>query len=157
MQLPFLLLAADAEPAPPPAGGELKAAPAEGDQAQPAGDQGATKAGTQVAGGPKKGGPGKEPDSGIQYTLLMIGFFLVIIYFFMWRPQKKQKEERQQLMSGLKKNDKVVTIGGIHGTVHQVKVEEGKVVLRIDDKTNMTFSISAVSQINPKKAEVKQS
>ncbi|TET33871.1 MAG: preprotein translocase subunit YajC [Planctomycetota bacterium] len=148
-------ITADAEPAPQPPAGEGRVAPAEGAKAAPSAGQ-ETTTGTQVPGGAKNNG-GKEPPSGAGMQIIfMIGIFLVIIYFFMWRPQKKQKEERKQLMSSLKKNDKVVTIGGIHGTVHQVRAEENKVVVRVDDKTNMTFSISAIHEINPKKAEDKR-
>jgi preprotein translocase subunit YajC len=154
------LLTAEAEPAPQPPAGEAKAASAGGAEAQPpAGQQSTppagkeTKTGTQAPGSPNKPGEEGRPEGAGMQIIFMIGIFLVIIYFFMWRPQKKQKEERKQLMSSLKKNDKVVTIGGIHGIVHQVRADENKVVVRIDDKTNMTFSISAIHEINPKKAE----
>ncbi|MHC4664246.1 MAG: preprotein translocase subunit YajC [Planctomycetota bacterium] len=141
------ILAADADTGAPPAGGEGQAAPAEGGSN--------TTAGTQASGSakPAEGAPPQQGQGQFGSLIMMIGIFLVIIYLFMWRPQKKQKQERQEMLTKLKKNDKVVTIGGIHGTIQQVKAEEQKVIVRIDDKTNMTFSLSAVQTINPKKAE----
>ena len=54
-------------------------------------------------------------------SLIMFGMIFAVMYFFMIRPQiKKQKKEREY-RSALKKGDKVVTIGGIHGKITDVK------------------------------------
>ena len=54
-------------------------------------------------------------------SLIMFGMIFAVMYFFMIRPQiKKQKKEREY-RSALKKGDKVVTIGGIHGKISDVK------------------------------------
>ena len=74
-------------------------------------------------------------------------FFLimVIIYFLMIRPQGKQRKEKQNMLGALKKGDKVITIGGIHGTVVGIK-NQGKIfVLKIDKNLNININRSAIA------------
>ncbi|MCR5046972.1 MAG: preprotein translocase subunit YajC [Treponema sp.] len=77
-------------------------------------------------------------------VVLMIGIF----YFFLIRPQNKKQKEMEKMLSALKKGDKVVTIGGIHGVVSSTK--EKTVILKVDDNTKLEFSRSAIaSVVNP--------
>ena len=74
-------------------------------------------------------------------------FFLimVIIYFLMIRPQAKKRKEKQNMLDALKKGDKVITIGGIHGTVVGIK-NQGKIfVLKIDKNLNININRSAIA------------
>jgi len=76
-----------------------------------------------------------------------IPFFLimVIIYFLMIRPQGKKRKEKQNMLGALKKGDKVITIGGIHGTVVGIK-NQGKIfVLKIDKNLNININRSAIA------------
>mgnify|MGYP004447160841 CR=1 FL=1 len=66
---------------------------------------------------------------------LMIALIFVIMWLFMIRPQQKKQKEMQQLRDALKKGDKVVTIGGIYGTV--VDVKENTVLLEISDSVKI--------------------
>ena len=70
---------------------------------------------------------------------------IAIFYFLIIRPQNKKQKETQKMLSALKKGDKVVTIGGIHGTITSVR--ETTVVVKVDDNTKLEFSRSAVSSI----------
>ena len=54
-------------------------------------------------------------------TILYLGVFFAIIYFLMIRPQQKQQKQRQQMLGSVKVNDRIVTIGGIHGRVLKMK------------------------------------
>ncbi len=69
---------------------------------------------------------------------IMIILIFVVMWFFMIRPQRKQQKELEKFRSGLKKGDKVVTIGGIYGTVEEIKDKtvlikvDGDVKLRVD-------------------------
>ena len=69
---------------------------------------------------------------------VMLLLIFVIMWFFMIRPQRKQQKELQKFRDSLKKGDKVVTIGGIYGTVVELKdksvlIEEDKdVKIRVD-------------------------
>lgn len=77
-------------------------------------------------------------------SLIFILLLVFIFYFFMIRPQSKQNKEQQRFRDSLKKGDKVVTIGGVHGTI--TEVHETTVVLRVDGNTEITFEKSAISQ-----------
>ncbi len=81
-------------------------------------------------------------------VVLMIGIF----YFFLIRPQNKKQKEMEKMLAALKKGDKVVTIGGIHGVVTSTK--EKTVVLKVDDNTKLEFNRSAIaSVVNPEAAK----
>ena len=73
----------------------------------------------------------------------------VLFIMLVLRPQQKQMKELQRKLAGLKKNDRVVTASGIHGTVVQASAEEPVVILRIDDNSGarMTVNRDAISKI----------
>lgn len=83
-------------------------------------------------------------------TFIMFGAIILIFYFLIIRPQKKRDKETQAMLDALKKGDKVITIGGIHGTV--VAVKEKTVVLKVDDNARIEFLKSAVSTVVNKDA-----
>jgi len=90
--------------------------------------------------------PSGEGQSGsLLPTLITFGLVFVIFYFLIIRPQNKQKKDQQKMIDALKKGDRVVTIGGIHGTVQSVK--ESEVVIKVDANTKMTMSRNAVSSV----------
>lgn len=71
--------------------------------------------------------------------ILMAGIF----YFMLWKPQKKEQQKRQELLNSLKKGDKIITIGGICGTI--TDISEKRVTVEVAENVNMTFIRSAVS------------
>ncbi|MFW5960475.1 MAG: preprotein translocase subunit YajC [Chitinivibrionales bacterium] len=80
--------------------------------------------------------------------LPMIGIMLVIIYFFMIRPEQKKQKEKQNLIENIKKGDKIITIGGIYGTVSKMKKDT--VILKVDGNATMEILKSAVSTVRNK-------
>ena len=74
-------------------------------------------------------------------------FFLImlIIYFLMIRPQAKRQKEKQNMLLSLKKGDKVITVGGIHGVVAGMKNQGKLIVLKIDKNLNININRSAIS------------
>jgi preprotein translocase subunit YajC len=72
-----------------------------------------------------------------------------LFYYMIWLPQQQQEKKRRALIDSLKKNDKVVTAGGIYGTVISVDPTQDKVVLRIDDDkgVKMTTTRSSVVRV----------
>jgi preprotein translocase subunit YajC len=78
--------------------------------------------------------------------LFMIGGMFVIMYFFMIRPQQKKAKDQQAYVDALKAGDKVITIGGLHGTVSSVR--EKTVVLEVDSSKGikMVFLKTAISK-----------
>jgi len=86
-------------------------------------------------------------------TLFTFGLIFVIFYFLIIRPQSKKQKETKKMIEAVKKGDKIVTIGGIHGSVYTVK--ERTVIVKVDDETKMEFSKSAISAVEPKGGEEK--
>ncbi len=75
-------------------------------------------------------------------SLLPLVLVIVVFYFFMIRPQMKKQKELRQFRDSLKKGDKVMTIGGIHGKVADIK--ESTIVIEIADKVRLTVEKSAI-------------
>jgi preprotein translocase subunit YajC len=71
----------------------------------------------------------------------------LIIYFVMIRPNKQREKARKAMLANLKKNDKVVTIGGIHGVV--VSCKDNEVVVKIDESSNVRLRMarSAIARL----------
>ena len=88
------------------------------------------------------------PAAGQGNMLMSVVPFILIIaifYFFIIRPQNKKQKETEKMINALKKGDKIVTIGGIHGTVTSTK--EKTVVVKVDSNAQIEFSRSAISAV----------
>ena len=82
--------------------------------------------------------------TGMASPLIMMVLMLVIFYFMLIRPENKRKKEAEQMRSAVKKGDKIVTIGGIVGTV--VDVKENKIVMETGaDQVRIEFEKWAIS------------
>ena len=86
--------------------------------------------------------------AGPNMLIPMILIFL-IFYFLVFRPQKKERKEKQQMRESLKKNEQVVTVGGIHGTV--VLMKDKTVVLRVDDNTKIEIDKESIATVKKSK------
>lgn len=76
--------------------------------------------------------------SGGMGSIIMIVALIAIFYFFMIRPQSKKQKEMKKFREGLKSGDKVITAGGIHGRIREIKAN-GTVVLEIADAVKITI------------------
>jgi preprotein translocase subunit YajC len=77
--------------------------------------------------------------------LPMMLILFAIVYFLMIRPEQKKQKERQKMLDALKKGDKVVTAGGIHGTVNSVK--DKTVMVKISDTVVVEVSRGSITAI----------
>ena len=78
---------------------------------------------------------------------------MVILYFFMLRPQAKKQKDKELMIANLSKGDKVITIGGIVGTISGFK-EKGKLVtVKVDSNTTLTFNKSSIAGLFGKISE----
>ena len=79
--------------------------------------------------------------------LIGLGLMIGVFYFVLIRGNRKQQKQRRTLIDNLSKNDRVMTIGGILGTV--VSVRENEVVVKVDESSNtkMTFLKKAIQQV----------
>ncbi|WP_348716975.1 preprotein translocase subunit YajC [uncultured Alistipes sp.] len=68
---------------------------------------------------------------------LMIGLMFLVMWLFMWRPESKRRKEMQKFREGLKKGDRIVTAGGIYGTVKEIR----ETTLLIEVDSNVTLRI----------------
>ena len=73
---------------------------------------------------------------------VMMALIFVVMWFFMIRPQRKQQKELQAFRDGLKKGDKEVTIGGIYGTVCEIK--DTTVLIEVDNNVKIRVSKQAL-------------
>jgi preprotein translocase subunit YajC len=95
-------------------------------------------------------GPAQAPPAGFDFTfflpMILIG---VLFYFMIMRPERKKSAGLQEMLKALKKNDRVVTIGGIYGTVVNVQENSDIVTVRVDENTNAKLRIrrSAISSV----------
>jgi len=93
---------------------------------------------------PQQSGEAAAPGSFLT-SIIPFALIIFIFYFLIIRPQNKKKKETEKMLSALKKGDKIITIGGIHGTVQSVK--ETTVIIKVDDSTKIEFLRSAVSNV----------
>jgi preprotein translocase subunit YajC len=78
-------------------------------------------------------------------NLLPLVFIFIVFYFLLIRPQKSKEKEQRKMLDSLQKNDPVVTVSGIHGTI--VNVKDKTLILRIDDNVKIEIEKSCVAYI----------
>ncbi|MEK9136802.1 MAG: preprotein translocase subunit YajC [Bacteroidota bacterium] len=88
---------------------------------------------------------GGSPEGSLVSTLVMFGLIIAIFYFLILRPQQKKQKNRQKMLDAVKKGDKVVTAGGLHGTI--AGLDDKTVLLQVSDNVKMKFERSAVASI----------
>jgi len=76
-------------------------------------------------------------------TFVMMGLIIVVFYFFMIRPQMKRSKEQKKFREGLKAGDRIVTIGGIHGRI--IELKEKTAIIESNEKTRLEISREAIS------------
>ena len=84
-----------------------------------------------------------QQGSGIAAFLPFI-LIMFIIYFLMIRPQSKRQKEKENMRTNLKKGDKVITMGGIYGTVQGFKEKDRLAVIKVDNNTNLVVNKTAI-------------
>ena len=96
-----------------------------------------------MAGG--AGGGGQQPNS--------LGMFLPIIlifgimYFLIFRPQMKKQKEQKRMIESVKKGDKIVTVGGLFGTIVGIKEKENTLIVEIAKETKVELVKSSVARV----------
>lgn len=78
-------------------------------------------------------------------TIILFGLIFVIFYFMIIRPQQKRQKDRQKMLDAVKKGDKIITGGGIHGTV--VGMEEKTVLVQIADDVKVKLERGSVTAV----------
>lgn len=92
------------------------------------------------------GAPGQDANPLVTFLPLILIF--VVFYFFIIRPQKKKEDTRKKMIEAVKKGDKIVTIGGVHGTVTQV--DDSSVLVQADTSTKLRIDKNAIANVGGK-------
>ncbi len=95
----------------------------------------------------------QAPGGSMLTALLPFALVFVIFYFLLIRPQRTKQKKHQGMVEQLKAGDKIITSGGIHGTI--MGVQEDKIELRIASNTKVDISKNAIAVILGKKTETK--
>lgn len=133
-----------------PAAVEETAAP-QADPAQAESDSGKTDSSPAAAGkAPAKPRPDETPTL-TQFLPLI--FIAAMFYLILLRPQQREQKRRQETLNALKKNDRVVTTGGIIGTIADLSADNRFVTLKVDDSTRIRFLRSAIHGLLEDKTE----
>lgn len=91
--------------------------------------------------------PGGQTGDQFPMMIMMFAIIFFIFYLLIMRPQKREQQRLEQLRSSLKKGDKVVSIGGIHGTVTAVDTTNNIVTVQVDKNVKLDFSKAAISTV----------
>ncbi len=86
---------------------------------------------------------GEESSSSIWPMIIFLVVIFGLFYFVMIRPQRKRQKEHQNLMEGLQKGDRVITAGGIYGTIENLS--EDSVVIKVEGGTTMRVARGSVA------------
>jgi preprotein translocase subunit YajC len=89
-----------------------------------------------------------SPDGGgggLISTLIMFGAIFLIFYFMIIRPQQRRTKEREKMLSNLEKGDKIITSGGLHGTI--AGIDEKTVLLQVSDSVKVKVERSAIATV----------
>jgi preprotein translocase subunit YajC len=88
---------------------------------------------------------GGSPEGSLISTLIMFTLIIAIFYFMILRPQQKRQKERQKMLEAVKKGDKVVTAGGLHGTV--AGLDDKTVLIQVAENVKLKFDRSAIGAV----------
>jgi preprotein translocase subunit YajC len=81
--------------------------------------------------------------SGWMQQLFLFGGIAIVFYFFMIRPQQKKQKDQKNFINDIKKGDRIVTIGGIHGKI--AEMDDDTVTLDVEKGARIKFEKSAIS------------
>jgi len=84
-----------------------------------------------------------EGGTNIWTMLIFVAIFFALMYFVMIRPQMKKQKEHRHLIEELKRGDRVITAGGIHGVIENIS--EDTVIIKVESGTTMRVSKNSVS------------
>ncbi|MBD3672223.1 MAG: preprotein translocase subunit YajC [Planctomycetaceae bacterium] len=93
--------------------------------------------------------PAAEPTGSDIFTRMLPPFLMIIVvwFFIILRPELQKRKKAEELSSSVKKNDKVITVGGIIGTVTNFSSDGTEVTLRIDDNTKIKMLRSSIQTV----------
>jgi preprotein translocase subunit YajC len=90
--------------------------------------------------------------------LLLIVPIIFLFYFFLIRPQRREQQQRQRMLDAVKKNDRVITVGGIYGVVTNVHREANEITIKVDESTNtkLRLTLGSIARVVGEEAAVEK-
>jgi preprotein translocase subunit YajC len=97
---------------------------------------------------------GAGPGGSMVSMLTLLLPLVFIFYFIIMRPQMKEQKKRREMLGNLKKNDRVITAGGIYGVVTNVHLEADEITVKVDEATNTKIRVrmTAIERVLDDKA-----
>ena len=101
---------------------------------------------------------GGQPAEGAEAPSMLVTMFpfilmFVILYLLIIRPQQKKQKDHQRMIDDLQKGDRVVTSGGVHGTITGIKEQEGILVVQVAKEVRIEVSRGSISRVDERKAK----
>jgi preprotein translocase subunit YajC len=93
--------------------------------------------------------PANQPSPNGFFMYLAFPLIIVVFWLLFLRPQRKEQQQRQAMITNMKKNDRVITVGGIYGVVTNVHREADEVTIKVDETTNtkLRVTLGAISRV----------
>lgn len=97
----------------------------------------------------------EAPDPLTKFIVPMLPWVMILflMYWLLLRPQKQEQQRKKDMLSTLKKNDRIVTIGGIVGTVASIDNDANEVTVKVDQNTRIKFRRSAIETVDRNNGE----
>ena len=95
----------------------------------------------EAPGAAGQGAATQQPGGMITLLFPLVLIFL-LFYFLIMRPERRKQSDHKRLLEAIKKNDRVVTIGGIYGVVANVQREDDRVTLKVDEANNTKLDVT---------------
>ena len=97
----------------------------------------------------QEGGGEAAPTSNLFSMLLPFVAIFALFYFILIRPQRREQARRQTMLSAVKKNDRVLTAGGVYGVVANVNRDADEVTVKVDEATNtkLRLTLSSIARV----------
>ena len=93
----------------------------------------------------------KPPAGPLELLITYFPMVLIVVaaWFLLYRPERERMRKQRELLSNVKKNDRIITASGIVGTVSSVDREQDRVVLKVDESSNakITFTLASVNRV----------
>jgi len=109
-------------------------------------------------GGAAPGSGSQAQPDGFMALVQMLGLLLplgLVFWLLVWRPESKRRKEREQLLNAVKVKDRVITVGGIHGTVLDIQKDEVTLLVDARKDVRLRFRRSAIDFVEPTESEEK--
>jgi len=90
-----------------------------------------------------------QPQGPMNILITLLPMFVMIFFLYQWLIVRPQKRDRQNLQTKIKRNERVLTIGGIYGVVTNVREEKNEVTIRVDEATGakICMTLNSIAQV----------